>query len=75
VLIDHGHGVNSVYAHLQAITVTVGQRVRQGDVIGALGMTGRATGPNLHWGVSWFGVGVDPALLVPPMPQPPHQGN
>jgi hypothetical protein len=75
VLIDHGHGVNSVYAHLQAIGVRVGQRVLQGDVIGALGMTGRATGPNLHWGVHWFGIGVDPALLVPPMPDQPHQGN
>jgi hypothetical protein len=75
VLIDHGHGVNSVYAHLQAIDVKVGQHLKQGDVIGGLGMTGRATGPNLHWGVSWFTTGLDPALLVPPMPaasQPAH---
>ena len=68
VLVDHGHGVNSVYAHLQAIEVKVGQHLKQGDVIGALGMTGRATGPNLHWGVAWFTTGLDPALLVPPMP-------
>ena len=68
VLVDHGHGVNSVYAHLQKMAVKVGDHLKQGDVIGELGMTGRATGPNLHWGVSWFRVGVDPALLVPPMP-------
>ena len=75
VLIDHGHGVNSVYAHLQVITVQVGQRVEQGDIIGQLGMTGRATGPNLHWGVHWFATGVDPAFLVPPMPVQNRPGN
>jgi murein DD-endopeptidase MepM/ murein hydrolase activator NlpD len=67
VLIDHGHGVNSVYAHLSAVAVKTGQRVAQGQPIGALGMSGRATGPNLHWGVDWFATAVDPALLVPPM--------
>jgi len=49
--------------------------VRQGEVIGAIGMTGRATGPNVHWGVSWFATAIDPALLVPPMPAAPQPGN
>jgi murein DD-endopeptidase MepM/ murein hydrolase activator NlpD len=67
VVIDHGHGVNSVYAHLSLMSVHVGQRLTQGESIGALGMSGRATGPNLHWGVDWFFTAVDPALLVPAM--------
>jgi murein DD-endopeptidase MepM/ murein hydrolase activator NlpD len=75
VLLDHGHGVNSVYAHLQKIAVKIGDHLKQGDVIGELGMTGRATGPNLHWGVSWFTTGVDPALLLPPMPPGPSQSG
>ncbi len=63
VLIDHGHGVSSNFLHLSRIDVKVGDRVVQGEVIGAVGMTGRATGPHLHWGLSWFGVRLDPLLL------------
>jgi murein DD-endopeptidase MepM/ murein hydrolase activator NlpD len=68
VMIDHGHGVHSIYAHLSEVRVREGQRLDQGDVIGAVGATGRATGPHLHWGVYWFDDAVDPALLVGPMP-------
>ena len=67
VMIDHGHGLTSVYIHLSVIKVTEGQRVQSGHEIGRVGMTGRATGPHLHWGVSWFQTHVDPALLVKAM--------
>lgn len=63
VLIDHGFGLNSSFLHMQRVDVEVGDKVSQGDVIGAVGMTGRATGPHLHWGFNWFDVRLDPALL------------
>lgn len=64
VLIDHGHGISSNFLHLSRINVTVGQRVEQGEVIGRVGATGRATGPHMHWGMSWFGTRIDPQPLV-----------
>lgn len=67
VMIDHGHGLNSVYVHMSDIRVKVGQRVTKGARIGSVGQTGRVTGPHLHWGVSLFGTHLDPALLVGPM--------
>ena len=70
VLIDHGMGVTSVYAHLASITVDLGQRVAAGEPIGTVGATGRATGPHLHWGLSWGRARLDPARLVGPMPDP-----
>jgi murein DD-endopeptidase MepM/ murein hydrolase activator NlpD len=63
VLLDHGHGVSSVFLHLSRIDVAVGQRIEQGDVFGAVGATGRASGPHMHWGLNWFDVRLDPALL------------
>ena len=63
VLLDHGHGVSSNFLHLSRIDVKVGDRVAQGQVIGAVGETGRATGPHLHWGLNWFDVRLDPLLL------------
>jgi murein DD-endopeptidase MepM/ murein hydrolase activator NlpD len=68
VMIDHGHGLHSIYAHLQDVLVEVGQGVAQGARVGTVGATGRVTGPHLHWGVYWFDEAVDPALLVGPMP-------
>jgi murein DD-endopeptidase MepM/ murein hydrolase activator NlpD len=65
VLLDHGHGLSSSFLHLSAIDVEVGQYVDQGEPIGAVGATGRATGPHLHWGMNWFDVRIDPALLLP----------
>lgn len=70
VLIDHGHGVSSNFLHLSRIDVAVGDRVEQGQVIGLVGATGRATGPHMHWGMSWFTVRVDPQLLVDPAANP-----
>ena len=65
LVIDHGHGVSSNFLHLSRIDVKVGDRVEQGQVVAAVGMTGRATGPHLHWGLNWFDVRLDPLLLVP----------
>ena len=53
---------------MRAVRVAVGQSVRQGEVIGEVGATGRVTGAHLHWGVFWFERAIDPALLVGPMP-------
>ena len=64
VLIDHGHGVSSNFLHMSRIDVKVGDRVEQGQIIGAVGQTGRATGPHLHWGLNWFDVRLDPLLLT-----------
>lgn len=65
VMLDHGLGVTSVYAHLQAIKVKQGQILRQGEVLGLLGQTGRATGPHLHFGISWKRKALDPLLVMP----------
>jgi len=70
VLIDHGHGVSSNFLHMSRIDVKVGDRVEQGQVIGLVGATGRATGPHMHWGMNWFGVRVDPQMLVDPKANP-----
>ncbi len=67
VIIDHGHGVSSVLVHLSKLEVKVGDEVRQGEVVALSGMTGRATGPHLHWGVYWFDKHVDPQTLVATM--------
>lgn len=63
VLIDHGFGLSSSLLHLSRLDVKVGDRVERGQVIGAAGMTGRASGPHVHWGFNWFDVRLDPALL------------
>lgn len=64
VLLDHGHGVSSNFLHLSRIDAKLGDRIEQGQVFAAAGSSGRATGPHLHWGMSWFDVRVDPLLLV-----------
>lgn len=64
VVLDHGHGVSSNFLHLSRIDVAVGQRVEQGELIGAVGATGRASGPHLHWGMNWFDVRVDPLAVL-----------
>ncbi|MGH2403997.1 MAG: M23 family metallopeptidase, partial [bacterium] len=60
VMVDHGMGVVTSYLHLSAISIAPGQRVKKGDVVGAVGSTGLATGPHLHWGLRVNGVRVDP---------------
>lgn len=66
ILIDHGHWLESAIMHLSRIDVAPGARVKKGDVIGAVGATGRATGPHMHWSIRWAGTLVDPELAVPP---------
>jgi murein DD-endopeptidase MepM/ murein hydrolase activator NlpD len=67
LMIDHGMGLNSAFLHLSRIDVKVGDRVRQGQPVGAIGMTGRASGPHLHWSMKWQDRRVDPLLVAGPM--------
>ena len=64
LVLDHGHGISSNFLHLSRIDARVGDVVKQGEVIGAVGATGRATGPHLHWGMNWFDVRIDPLLVL-----------
>jgi murein DD-endopeptidase MepM/ murein hydrolase activator NlpD len=66
LVIDHGAGISSNFLHLSRIDVQVGDRVEQGQIVAAVGATGRATGPHLHWGMNWFDVRIDPLLVVEP---------
>ena len=65
VMLDHGHGLVSAFLHLSRIDVRPGETVARGQQLGLVGMTGRATGPHLHWAISWRAARLDPALLVP----------
>ena len=65
VILDHGHGVSTSYLHMSRLDVKVGDRVEKGGVIGAVGKTGRATGPHLCWRLNWFAERLDAALVVP----------
>jgi murein DD-endopeptidase MepM/ murein hydrolase activator NlpD len=60
-ILDHGHGVTTCYLHQSKQLVKVGDRVARGQTIGEVGMTGRATGPHLHWGLNWFQMRLDPS--------------
>ena len=61
-ILDHGHGVSTNYGHQSKMLVAVGDHVVRGQIIGEVGQTGRATGPNLHWGMNWFQAALDPSL-------------
>lgn len=68
LMIDHGMGLNSAFLHLSRIDVKPGQRVTQGQLLGAIGTSGRSTGPHLHWGMKWLTERIDPQPLAGPMP-------
>ncbi len=65
IFIDHGQGIVSLYAHLSEISVKPGDLIRQGEVIGKVGQTGRATGPHLHFAVIANQVLIDPVFMLP----------
>ncbi|MDT9600945.1 M23 family metallopeptidase [Sphingosinicella rhizophila] len=67
VIVDHGMGLNSAFLHLAEVNVREGQVLRQGQLIGTVGSTGRATGPHLHWSMKWKDARIDPQALAGPM--------
>jgi murein DD-endopeptidase MepM/ murein hydrolase activator NlpD len=67
LIIDHGAGLNSAFLHCNTLAVKVGDVVRQGQVLATVGMTGRATGPHLHWSLMWRRARLDPLLFAGPM--------
>lgn len=67
VILDHGMGLSSAFLHAASLAVREGQVVRQGDRLGTVGATGRASGPHLHWGMKWNAARIDPLRLVGPM--------
>jgi murein DD-endopeptidase MepM/ murein hydrolase activator NlpD len=66
LMLDHGMGLNSAFLHCSSLLVKEGDHVKQGQPIGTVGATGRATGPHLHWGMKWNNARIDPRLLIPP---------
>ncbi|HEX8445230.1 MAG TPA: M23 family metallopeptidase [Sphingomonas sp.] len=70
LMIDHGFGLVSAFLHLSRIDVASGDRVTRGQPVGAIGMTGRATGPHLHWAMTWAGRRIDPQPLAGAMVNP-----
>jgi len=67
LIINHGMGLDSAFLHLSRIYVKKGEVIHQGQLIGAIGATGRASGPHLHWGMTWRGERLDPEPLAGPM--------
>ena len=66
LIIDHGNGLNSAFLHSQRLDVKQGDRVTQGQQLGLIGSSGRATGPHLHWSLMWGKARLDPLLFVAP---------
>ncbi|NVD44514.1 M23 family metallopeptidase [Qipengyuania atrilutea] len=67
IIVDHGQGLNSAFLHASRIVVEEGQRVKQGQLLGNIGSSGRATGPHLHWSLKWRDARLDPLLFTGPM--------
>ena len=64
LIFDHGHGISTLYMHMQKLFVKKGQKVKQGDIIGTVGSTGRATGAHLDIRLNWFQIRLDPATVL-----------
>ena len=64
IIFDHGHGISTLYMHMKDVNVKVGQKVKQGDIVGTLGKSGRATGPHLDIRLNWFEIKLDPASIL-----------
>ena len=64
IIMDHGHGISTIYSHLENVMVSVGDKINQGDIIGTVGSTGRSTGPHLDFRLNWFQTRLDPMSLL-----------
>ena len=64
IIMDHGHGISTIYSHLEKVLVDVGDEINQGDIIGTVGSTGRSTGPHLDFRVNWFQTRLDPMTIL-----------
>ena len=64
VIVDHGHGISTLYMHMKDVNVSKGQSIKQGDLIGTVGKTGRSTGPHLHIQLHWYDMKLDPASVL-----------
>ena len=64
LIFDHGHGISTLYMHMQKIYVKKGQKVKQGEIIGTVGSTGRSTGAHLDVRLNWFGTRLDPMTVL-----------
>ena len=64
LIFDHGHGISTLYMHMKEIFVKKGEKVKQGDVIGTVGSTGRSTGAHLDVRLNWFGIRLDPMTVL-----------
>ncbi len=64
IIMDHGHGISTIYSHLESVMVSVGDKINQGDIIGTVGSTGRSTGPHLDFRVNWFQTRLDPMSII-----------
>ena len=64
IIMDHGHGISTIYSHLETVMVSVGDKINQGDIIGTVGSTGRSTGPHLDFRVNWFQTRLDPMSIL-----------
>ena len=64
IIMDHGHGISTIYSHLETVLVSVGDKINKGDLIGTVGSTGRSTGPHLDFRINWFQTRLDPMSVL-----------
>ena len=64
IIMDHGHGISTIYSHLETVMVSIGDKINKGDIIGTVGSTGRSTGPHLDFRVNWFQTRLDPMSIL-----------